>query len=107
MLTRAAPCSCGRLRGAPCAAHGQGEGEYEGLSRRKDILVVGPGELGRRVLQAWAARFPEARVVAQTRTADNHEALSALGIEGLEVCAPSGLRGRLFTGAPLVQRAAR
>ena len=60
-------------------------GDYEGLSRCKDILIVGPGELGARVASRWANRFPGARVVAQTRTANNHDKLRAMGIEGLEL----------------------
>jgi hypothetical protein len=39
----------------------------------KDLLVVGPGVLGSVTGKLWKEEFPEATVVAQTNTTNNHE----------------------------------
>ena len=47
----------------------------------KDLLIVGPGVLGRLVAAQWREAHPTARIVGETSTKDNHDALRALGIE--------------------------
>ena len=39
----------------------------------KDLLIVGPGVLGSVTGKLWKEEFPEATVVAQTNTTNNHE----------------------------------
>jgi nucleoside-diphosphate-sugar epimerase len=46
----------------------------------KSLLVIGAGELGKRVAQLWKARFGS-RVVGETRTCKNHSELTELGVE--------------------------
>lgn len=48
-----------------------------------DLLIVGAGDLGRRVAVQWLQGHPGARVVGVTRTASSHEALRSQGIEAL------------------------
>eukprot|EP00271_Cylindrocystis_brebissonii_P000828 TRINITY_DN11011_c0_g1_i1.p1 TRINITY_DN11011_c0_g1~~TRINITY_DN11011_c0_g1_i1.p1 ORF type:complete len:364 (-),score=45.21 TRINITY_DN11011_c0_g1_i1:659-1750(-) len=45
-----------------------------------DLLIVGPGVLGKLVAKSWRQAFPDAHVVGQTRTNTRHEELKALGI---------------------------
>ncbi|EFJ34402.1 hypothetical protein SELMODRAFT_438793 [Selaginella moellendorffii] len=48
----------------------------------KDLLVVGPGRLGRLIAKHWAEENRgSARIVGQTRSSKEHDALRALGIE--------------------------
>ena len=48
---------------------------------KRDLLVCGPGVLGRLVMAEWKRGYPEARVVGQTATPRAHEELVAMGVE--------------------------
>lgn len=50
-------------------------------STEMDLLVVGPGVLGRLVAENWLKANPSCRVYGQTRTMDHHEELGRLGIK--------------------------
>lgn len=45
-----------------------------------DLLVVGPGVLGRLIAQLWIKENPSCTVVGQTNTTNHHEELRSLGI---------------------------
>jgi len=47
----------------------------------KQLLIVGPGVLGSHLGSLWLDDFGAGSVVGQTKTTNNHEALSGLGIE--------------------------
>lgn len=47
----------------------------------KDLLIVGPGVLGRLVAEGWIKENPSCRVAGQTRSKDHHEELQQLGIK--------------------------
>ncbi|EKX53168.1 hypothetical protein GUITHDRAFT_64569 [Guillardia theta CCMP2712] len=55
------------------------------MSHQRDLLVVGAGTLGSLLIQQHKEKFPEARVVAETRTDAKHEALKSLGAEARTV----------------------
>ncbi|MCO5547478.1 hypothetical protein L7F22_000928 [Adiantum nelumboides] len=46
----------------------------------KDLLVIGPGVLGKLVAGSWMKEFPSCSVAGQTVTTNHHEELQALGI---------------------------
>lgn len=50
-------------------------------STEMDLLVVGPGVLGRLVAENWLKVNPSCRVYGQTRTMDHHGELGRLGIK--------------------------
>uniref|UniRef100_A0A7N0U8I6 NAD(P)-binding Rossmann-fold superfamily protein n=1 Tax=Kalanchoe fedtschenkoi TaxID=63787 RepID=A0A7N0U8I6_KALFE len=54
----------------------------EEMERRgpHDLLIVGPGVLGRLVAKEWRKEFAETCIVGQTMTADHHEELVKIGI---------------------------
>ncbi|CAJ1962251.1 unnamed protein product [Sphenostylis stenocarpa] len=45
-----------------------------------DLLIVGPGILGRLVAQIWRQEYPGCQVYSQTATTNHHEELSKIGI---------------------------
>ncbi|CAL0309033.1 unnamed protein product [Lupinus luteus] len=45
-----------------------------------DLLIVGPGVLGRLVAQKWRQEYPGCQVFGQTVTTDHHEELIKIGI---------------------------
>lgn len=45
-----------------------------------DLLIVGPGVLGRLVAERWKTDHPDCQIVGQTVTADHHAELIAMGI---------------------------
>ncbi|KAH7654967.1 NAD(P)-binding domain-containing protein [Dioscorea alata] len=57
---------------------------------QNDLLIVGPGVLGRMVAEQWQQEHPGCRMYGQTMTADHHDELMKAGIN------PS-LRGSKFT----------
>ncbi|XP_039114950.1 uncharacterized protein LOC120250220 [Dioscorea cayenensis subsp. rotundata] len=57
---------------------------------QNDLLIVGPGVLGRMVAEQWQQEHPGCRIYGQTMTADHHDELMKAGIN------PS-LRGSKFT----------
>ncbi|KAH9328797.1 hypothetical protein KI387_000905, partial [Taxus chinensis] len=46
-----------------------------------DLLIVGPGVLGRLVAESWMKENPSCRVVGKTKSIDHHEELQNLGIK--------------------------
>lgn len=50
------------------------------LVGENDLLIVGPGVLGRLVAQKWRQEHPECQIHGQTVTADHHEELIEMGI---------------------------
>ncbi|KAI5083288.1 hypothetical protein GOP47_0003031 [Adiantum capillus-veneris] len=46
----------------------------------KDLLVIGPGVLGKLVAGLWRKEFPSCSVAGQTVTTNHHEELQSLGI---------------------------
>ncbi|KAE8736022.1 hypothetical protein F3Y22_tig00000218pilonHSYRG00194 [Hibiscus syriacus] len=48
-----------------------------------DLLIVGPGVLGRLVAEKWREEHPGCQIHGQTVTADHHEELLSLGINPL------------------------
>ncbi|KAL9237688.1 hypothetical protein vseg_012208 [Gypsophila vaccaria] len=47
---------------------------------KNDLLIVGPGVLGRLVAQNWREEYPGCQIYGQTLTTDHHEELVELGI---------------------------
>ncbi|XP_057857917.2 uncharacterized protein LOC131067013 isoform X3 [Cryptomeria japonica] len=50
-------------------------------SMERDLLVVGPGVLGRLVAEKWLQESPSCHVFGLTRTTNHHEELHSLGIK--------------------------
>ncbi|CAE6038167.1 unnamed protein product [Arabidopsis arenosa] len=46
-----------------------------------DLLIVGPGVLGRLVAEQWRQEHPECQIFGQTVTANHHDELEKLGIK--------------------------
>ncbi|XP_052190180.1 uncharacterized protein LOC127799925 [Diospyros lotus] len=51
-----------------------------GFLGANDLLIVGPGVLGRSVAQKWREENPDCQIVGQTVTADHHKELIKIGI---------------------------
>lgn len=51
-----------------------------GLVGQNDLLIVGPGVLGRLVAQRWCKEHPGCQVYGQTATMDHHDELIQMGI---------------------------
>nr|CAB3477169.1 unnamed protein product [Digitaria exilis] len=49
-------------------------------ARHSDLLIVGPGVLGRIVAEMWKQEHPGSTVYGQTATTDHHSELTELGI---------------------------
>ncbi|KAH7282829.1 hypothetical protein KP509_35G049300 [Ceratopteris richardii] len=49
----------------------------------KDLLIIGPGVLGKFVAELWMKEFPGCHVAGQTLTTDHHEELQSRGIKPL------------------------
>uniref|UniRef100_M1APZ3 Uncharacterized protein n=2 Tax=Solanum tuberosum TaxID=4113 RepID=M1APZ3_SOLTU len=58
--------------------------ELEASSRRgigaNDLLIVGPGVLGRLVAERWREEYPGCQIFGQTMTTDHHDELIKMGI---------------------------
>ncbi|KAF3681483.1 putative protein SRG1-like [Capsicum annuum] len=58
--------------------------ELEASSRgnigANDLLIVGPGVLGRLVAEKWKQEYPDCQIYGQTATTDHHDELIKLGI---------------------------
>ncbi|EME28001.1 uncharacterized protein Gasu_45020 [Galdieria sulphuraria] len=51
-------------------------------SRDTSLLIIGAGELGKRIAFQWKSRFAsQSRVVGETRTSRNHSELNQMGVE--------------------------
>lgn len=53
----------------------------ETLNISTDLWVVGAGTMGSLLCKQWKEKFPDSKVVAETRTASRHEDLLAMGID--------------------------
>ncbi|KAG5554932.1 hypothetical protein RHGRI_012476 [Rhododendron griersonianum] len=51
-----------------------------GLVGANDLLIVGPGVLGRLVAEKWREEHPGCQIIGQTVTADHHDELIKIGI---------------------------
>lgn len=56
------------------------EAASSGRVGANDLLIVGPGVLGRLVAQKWREEHPGCEIHGQTMTVDHHEELSKVGI---------------------------
>nr|XP_015892707.2 uncharacterized protein LOC107426913 [Ziziphus jujuba var. spinosa] len=56
------------------------EASSSGLVGENDLLIVGPGVLGRLVAQKWREEHPGSQIYGQTVTTDHHEELIKMGI---------------------------
>lgn len=56
------------------------EAASSGLVGQDDLLIVGPGVLGRIVADQWRKEHPGCQIVGQTVTTDHHEELVKIGI---------------------------
>ncbi|XP_055818253.1 uncharacterized protein LOC129887253 isoform X2 [Solanum dulcamara] len=58
--------------------------EVEASSRggivANDLLIIGPGVLGRLVAERWREEYPGSRIFGQTMTTDHHDELIKMGI---------------------------
>ncbi|KAL2244119.1 UNVERIFIED_CONTAM: putative serine/threonine-protein kinase [Sesamum indicum] len=72
------------VRVSASSATGMPNGELEASSTRvigaSDLLIVGPGVLGRIVAEIWLKEHPGSQVYGQTLTSDHHNELIELGI---------------------------
>ncbi|XP_059435172.1 uncharacterized protein LOC132168109 [Corylus avellana] len=62
------------------AANEELEAASSGLVGENDLLIVGPGVLGRLVAEKWREEHPGCKIVGQTVTADHHDELIKMGI---------------------------
>lgn len=46
---------------------------------KRDLFVLGSGELGARVATLWRSQFPDAKVICETLTPRTHSSLEAIG----------------------------
>ncbi|KAJ6802760.1 uncharacterized protein M6B38_191415 [Iris pallida] len=53
---------------------------YTNVVGEKDLLIVGPGVLGRLVAEKWRQDHPGCQIYGQTMTSDHHDELIQLGI---------------------------
>lgn len=51
-----------------------------GLIGESDLLIVGPGVLGRIVAEKWRQEHPGCQIFGQTMTTDHHDELIKIGI---------------------------
>ncbi|KZV33277.1 hypothetical protein F511_05400 [Dorcoceras hygrometricum] len=51
-----------------------------GMVGADDLLIVGPGVLGRIVAEQWRKEHPGSQIYGQTRTSDHHDELIQMGI---------------------------
>ncbi|KAK9288300.1 hypothetical protein L1049_016751 [Liquidambar formosana] len=56
------------------------EASSSGLVGENDLLIVGPGVLGRLVAEKWREEHPECQICGQTVTTDHHDELIKIGI---------------------------
>jgi len=75
--------SFGRVNGFVTIAQKADDDDCDDVVARRefDLLIVGPGVLGTLVAKKWIEKFPNCRVVGQTKTEKNHQMLKKKGIE--------------------------
>ncbi|XP_073135278.1 uncharacterized protein [Henckelia pumila] len=56
------------------------EASSTGMVGANDLLIVGPGVLGRIVAEEWRKEHPGSQIYGQTRTSDHHDELIQTGI---------------------------
>eukprot|EP00252_Welwitschia_mirabilis_P025015 TRINITY_DN7660_c0_g1_i3.p1 TRINITY_DN7660_c0_g1~~TRINITY_DN7660_c0_g1_i3.p1 ORF type:complete len:240 (+),score=18.71 TRINITY_DN7660_c0_g1_i3:265-984(+) len=61
----------------------QQKNEFEDARSEMDLLIVGPGVLGRIIAEKWLKAHSPALVYGQTRSVDHHEELKMMGIRPL------------------------
>ncbi|KAK4783320.1 hypothetical protein SAY86_007694 [Trapa natans] len=59
------------------------EASYPPLVGESDLLIVGPGVLGRLVAEQWRKEFPGSQIYGQTATTNHHDELIKMGINPL------------------------
>ncbi|CAM8929907.1 unnamed protein product [Rhodiola kirilowii] len=64
-------------QGAPVDALEMGS---SGVIGQHDLLIVGPGVLGRLVAQKWREEYPDSQILGQTVTTNHHDELVQIGI---------------------------
>ncbi|ONK78624.1 uncharacterized protein A4U43_C02F20760 [Asparagus officinalis] len=52
-----------------------------GVTGESDLLIVGPGVLGRMVAEKWRQDHPDSQIYGQTMTSDRHDELIKVGIK--------------------------
>ncbi|KAL8047735.1 hypothetical protein ABFX02_07G019800 [Erythranthe guttata] len=62
------------------APHNELEASSAGAIGAYDLLIVGPGVLGRIVAEKWREEYPGSQIYGQTLTSEHHEELIKLGI---------------------------
>lgn len=69
--------SFGRVNGFVTIAQKADDDDCDDVVDRRefDLLIVGPGVLGTLVAKKWIEKFPNCRVVGQTKTEKNHQML--------------------------------
>ncbi|KAF0920447.1 hypothetical protein E2562_035158 [Oryza meyeriana var. granulata] len=74
-------------RQAPLASAALGVSDDTGVNMagtdivgQNDLLIVGPGVLGRLVAEKWQEEYPGCKVFGQTASTDHHSELSNIGI---------------------------
>ncbi|CAI9776264.1 unnamed protein product [Fraxinus pennsylvanica] len=62
------------------APNGELEASIAGMVGANDLLIVGPGVLGRIVAEKWREEHPGCQIYGQTMTSDHHDELIKMGI---------------------------
>ncbi|KAL2458561.1 NAD(P)-binding Rossmann-fold superfamily protein [Forsythia ovata] len=62
------------------APEGELEASFAGMVGANDLLIVGPGVLGRIVAEKWREEHPGCQIYGQTMTSDHHDELIRMGI---------------------------
>ncbi|CAA3014615.1 Hypothetical predicted protein [Olea europaea subsp. europaea] len=62
------------------ALEGELEASFAGMVGANDLLIVGPGVLGRIVAEKWREEHPGCQIYGQTMTSDHHDELVKMGI---------------------------
>ncbi|XP_042475117.1 uncharacterized protein LOC122057170 isoform X2 [Macadamia integrifolia] len=74
----------------------------DGLVGEKDLLIVGPGVLGRLIAEQWQKEHPGCYIFGQTMTKDHHDELIKIGINPIlrEVKPTHGFPYVIFCAPP-------
>ncbi|KAM3312109.1 hypothetical protein ACQJBY_032230 [Aegilops geniculata] len=86
-LTAAPPASASRCRFPMASTAPLGVSHDAGVTvstsesvGQNDLLIVGPGVLGRIVAEKWRQEHPDCKIYGQTATTDHHSELTKIGI---------------------------
>ncbi|XP_031247858.1 uncharacterized protein LOC116105586 isoform X2 [Pistacia vera] len=69
-----------QVKASSTAVNEEAKGASSGLVGENDLLIVGPGVLGRLVADKWRQEHPGCQIYGQTVTADHHDELIEMGI---------------------------